>query len=181
VLQRSQIAATIFDLVNTNERTLFFRYRLSLAAFIIGLVVSGLTAFPLRAELSILLKLVGKSDPVASVHAHGLRHWVGFVDLGLRETYARFPFFGYATDWLAVGHFVIAAFFVLPLVDPARYRGVLYVGLVARTSVILEALICGPIRGIPFFWTLIDCSFGIFGAIPLLYCLRLANEISRQL
>ena len=158
-----------------------FRYRLSLAAFIIGLIVSGLTAFPLRTELSILSKLIGTSDPVASVDGHGLRHWVGFVHLGLRETYARFPFFGYATDWLAFGHFVIAAFFVLPFVDPARYRGVLYVGLVACTSVILVALVCGPIRGIPFFWTLIDCSFGIFGAIPLLYCLYLTNQIDGQL
>jgi hypothetical protein len=161
--------------MNTNQRPLLFRYRLCLAAFIIGLIVSGLTAFPLRTELSILSKLIGISDPAASVDAHGLRHWVGFVDVGLRETYARFPFFGYATDWLAFGHFVIAAFFVLPFVDPARYRGVLYVGLVACTGVILVALVCGPIRGIPFFWTLIDCSFGIFGAIPLLYCLQLTN------
>ena len=29
------------------------------------------------------------------------------------------------------------------------------------------ALIFGPIRGIPLFWRLIDCSFGLFGAIPL--------------
>jgi hypothetical protein len=34
------------------------------------------------------------------------------------------------------------------------------------------ALICGPIRGIPFYWQLIDCSFGFFGMIPLLLCLR---------
>jgi hypothetical protein len=37
-------------------------------------------------------------------------------------------------------------------------------------------LISGPIRGVPFFWTLIDCSFGIVGAIPLLYCLRLTGS-----
>lgn len=71
--------------MNTNQRPLLFRYRLCLAAFIIGLIVSGLTAFPLRTELSILSKLIGISDPAASVDAHGLRHWVGFVDVGLRE------------------------------------------------------------------------------------------------
>ena len=35
-------------------------------------------------------------------------------------------------------------------------------------GIFILAAICGQIRGIPFFWTLIDCSFGIFGIIPLL-------------
>jgi hypothetical protein len=33
------------------------------------------------------------------------------------------------------------------------------------------ALIAGPVRGIPFYWRMIDCSFGIFGTIPLWLCL----------
>jgi len=48
--------------------------------------------------------------------------------------------------------------------------------LIACAGVIGVALISGPIRGVPFFWTLIDCSFGIVGAIPLLYCLRLTGS-----
>jgi hypothetical protein len=51
------------------------------------------------------------------------------------------------------------------------------VGLVACAGVIPLALICGPIRGIPFYWRLIDCSFGIFGAIPLLICLKLISRL----
>jgi hypothetical protein len=38
--------------------------------------------------------------------------------------------------------------------------------------VIPLALICGSIRGIPFYWRLIDGSFGVIGLIPLIYCLR---------
>jgi hypothetical protein len=144
------------------------RYRFSLGFFIAGLILSGITALPLQSELSILSKVV-------RTPAH-LRDWIVYVDLGLRETYSRFPFFGYATDWLAFGHFVIAAFFILPFVDPARYRGVLQIGLCACAGVIVLALVCGPIRGIPFSWTLIDCSFGIVGAIPLLYCLHLTRS-----
>lgn len=60
---------------------------------------------------------------------------------------------------------------------PFDDRGVLYIGLVACAGVILVALICGPIRGIPFFWTLIDCSFGVLGAIPLFYCLSLTQKM----
>lgn len=164
-----------------NNPKWLFRYRLSLGAFIAGLVVSGMSALPLRRELSILSKVFGIGDPAAYADLHGLRRWIAFVDFGLRETYSRFPFFGYATDWLAFGHFVIAAFFILPFVDPARYRGVLHIGLIACAGVIVLALICGPIRGIPFCWTLIDCSFGIIGAIPLLYCLRLTRKIDTVL
>jgi hypothetical protein len=84
-------------------------------------------------------------------------------------------FFGYASDWLAFGHFV-AGFFVLPLIDPMRYRVILQVGRAACAGVMAVALICGPIRSIPWFWTLIDCSFGIAGAIPFVYCLHLTNK-----
>ena len=40
--------------------------------------------------------------------------------------------------------------------------------MIACAGVIPLALICGPIRGIPFGWSLIDMSFGVFGALPLI-------------
>jgi hypothetical protein len=153
------------------------RYRFVLGLFIIGLILSGLSAFPLRAELSILSNSLGISDPSAFASLDGIRHWIAFVAFGLQQTYAQFPFFGYASDWLGFGHFVIALFFILPLIDPARYRAVLNVGLFACAGVFLIALICGPIREIPLFWRLIDCSFGVVGALPLLYCLRLSHRL----
>jgi hypothetical protein len=160
-----------------NNRTILFRYRLVLGLFIFGLIISGLSAFPLRLELAILSNVFGISDPSAYVEMQGLRRWIAFVYFGLQETYSRFPFFGYATDWLAFGHFVIAGFFILPFANPTRYRAVLHVGLAACAGVIVLAVICGLIRSIPFFWTLIDCSFGIVGAIPLLYCLHLIKRL----
>jgi hypothetical protein len=149
--------------------TMLVRYRIVLGIFIIGLVLSGISALPLQWELSVLDRWFGSRAE--------LGHFISHVHSGILQTYARFPFFGYATDWLGFGHFVIAAFFILPFVDPIKYRAVLRVGLAACTGVIVLALICGPIRGIPFFWTLIDCSFGIFGAIPLFYCLRLTTKL----
>jgi len=153
------------------------RYRVVLGIFIAGLVVSGITALPLQWELSVLDRWFGVGEYIGppslrvdfGTFIHGVHH-------AIQQTYARFPFFGYGTDWLAFGHFVIAAFFILPLTDPVKYRAVLQVGLVACAGVIALALIAGPIREIPLFWRLIDCSFGIFGAIPLLYCLRLTRK-----
>jgi hypothetical protein len=160
---------------------MLFRYRLSLGFFIVGLIVSGLTAFPLQWELSVLHRIAGGSPAADAQHVQTLPQWIGFVHTGLNETYARFPFFGYATDWLGFGHLVIAAFFLLPLANPVKYAAILRIGLAACVGVFIIALSCGAIRGIPLGWQLIDCSFGLLGAIPLLYCLGLTQRLSQTL
>ncbi|MEP7014860.1 MAG: hypothetical protein ABI925_05425 [Verrucomicrobiota bacterium] len=164
--------------MNFERNGSLFRYRLSLGVFIGGLIASGLTAFPLQMETALLnrwFEINGPVDPTSNLFP--LRAFIYTVHYALHDTYQRFPFFGYGTDWLGFGHLVIAAFFILPFLDPIRYRSILHIGLLACAGVVVVALTAGPIRGIPFFWTLIDCSFGILGAIPLIYCLRLARGI----
>jgi hypothetical protein len=167
------------DPQDSRQRTLL-AYRLSLSLFIAGLILSGLTAFPLLRELSLLCRWLGISDPAAYETLTGLQRWLAFVFFGLQKTYSAFPFVGYGTDWLAFGHFVIALFFVGPFRDPVRNAWVLRYGLVACGTVIPLALICGYLRQIPLEWRLLDCSFGILGAIPLFYCLHLTKRLSRE-
>lgn len=47
----------------------------------------------------------------------------------------------------------------------------------ACVAVIPLAMICGPIRGIPLYWRLVDCSFGVIGILPLIYCLTLIRRM----
>ena len=145
--------------------------------FIIGLVLSGITAFPLLWELRILCQLLGVGDAPGPDGFTGLQFWILTVRHGLEDMYAQYPWIAYGTDWLAFGHLVIALFFVGPLLDPRSARSAIYVGIAACVGVIPLALICGPLRGIPIYWRLIDCSFGVFGVLPLLYCLRLLKRI----
>ena len=79
----------------------------------------------------------------------------------------QYPFLAYGTDWLAFAHLVIAAAFWGPIRDPVRNQWVVDFGILACLAVIPLALICGPIRGIPPGWRLVDCSFGVVGLIPL--------------
>ena len=158
------------------NRTLL-AYRISLGLFITGLIVSGLTAFPLLQELSALCHWLGINDPAAYENMTGIRRWIAFVDVGLEKTYAVFPFIRYGTDWLAFSHLVIAMFFIGPFRDPVHNAWVLRYGLIACAGVIPLALICGYIREIPLQWRLIDCSFGVIGSIPLLYCLSLTKKL----
>src|SRR5713226_9692355 len=102
------------------------RYRIALGIFIVGLVLSGISALPLQRELSILDRWFGRgAHSIASSNYIRLGGFISNVHSGITQTYARFPFFGYGTDWLAFGHFVIAAFFILRFIDPIRYRAVL--------------------------------------------------------
>jgi hypothetical protein len=150
------------------------KLRLVLGCFIIALILSGVTAFPLQHELDFL---------ASSIHPDGshsgLGFWILTVRDGLRESYARYPWLAYGTDWLAFAHIVIAIFFLGPLIDPVRNVWVLKAGMTACVLVIALALICGSIRQIPFGWRLIDCSFGIFGFVPLYYCLRVARRLEK--
>ena len=154
------------------------KLRLALTCFCLGLVISGVTAFPLLSELNLLVRvlhvehLTASGGPFAAFGGCIVR-----VRDGLAATDANYPFIAYGTDWLAFGHLIIALFFIGPLIDPIRNVFIIQVGLWACALVPLLALVCGPIRGVPFFWRLIDCSFGVL-AFPLLwYCLRATRRL----
>jgi len=160
-----------------NNDRLLRRYRIALLIFIAGLVLSGLTAFPLLHEMRLIANWLGTSEPAAYHEFTGLKYWIASVLHGLEQTHAHFPFIAYGTDWLAYGHLAIALFFIRPLIHPLESDWVLRTGLWLCAGVIPLALIAGEVRSIPFYWRLIDCSFGILGALPLLYCLQLTRRL----
>lgn len=141
-----------------------------LTIFIAGLVSSGVTAFPLQAEVGWLVFIL-KTDALKTIaEATHLLPWIERVNEALTATNAHYPFLAYGTDWLAFGHLVIAVAFIGPYLDPVRNKWLITLGLVACVGVIPLALIAGQVRGIPLPWRLIDCSFGVVGSIPLLVC-----------
>lgn len=150
--------------------------RVLLALFMVGLLVSGLTAFPLEWELGMLQRLVGQSSTLGAAWP-GLAQWITLVQQGLQHTNHQYPFIAYGTDWLAFAHIVITIAFIGPLRDPVRNVWVIEFGMIACALVLPLALIMGPLRGIPFFWQLIDCSFGVVGIVPLWLCRRLVKRI----
>jgi len=162
----------------TDRRALLERrIRVLLAGFIVGLALSGTTAFPLPTDVRMLAHWLGVPDRAISSDYSGLTAWVVTVRDALFATEARFPFLFYGYDWLAFAHLVIAILFIGPLKDPVRNIWVIQWGMIACAMVVPLALICGAIRGIPFDWRLIDCSFGVVGGIPLYLCNRWAREM----
>lgn len=164
----------------TRENILRFRIRWLLTGFVVGLIISGLTAFPLEWELKTAAKILGATPATTIDNTTGLLHWIIRVRDGLVDTYARYPFIAYGTDWLAFAHIVIGVAFIGPLRNPVKNIWVIEWAIVACVLVIPLALICGPIRGIPFYWRMIDCSFGVVGIVPLLIARSYILELGRD-
>ncbi|HEX3626588.1 MAG TPA: hypothetical protein VH280_14330 [Verrucomicrobiae bacterium] len=139
------------------EQILLRRIKLLTCFFIAGLFLSGATAIPLRMETNLLTRFFNVG-------------WLTRVNDALVQTQSQNPFLFYGTDWLAFGHFVIAIAFIGALKNPVRNRWLFDFGLIACVLVVPYALVFGGLRGIPFWWRLIDCSFGIWGFIPLWFC-----------
>ena len=160
------------------ETLLRRRVKVLLGIFMVGLVLSGLTAFPLPAELRWLTGVLGAAPNGRPEEYSGVLRWLVTVRDALQRTGAEYPFLAYGTDWLAFAHLVIAVAFLGPMRDPIRNVWVVTFGLIACAGVIPLALIAGSIRGIPMPWRLLDCSFGVLGAIPLYFARRAILELS---
>jgi len=157
--------------------TLKRRIRILLGLFVIGLMLSGLTAFPIRAEVDFLQRIVGEGSATQPWWPW-LARWISFVHRGVSEASDLYPFLFYGTDWLAFAHLVIAIAFIGPLRDPVRNVWVVEFGMIACFLVVPLAFVCGLLRGIPFFWRLIDCSFGVVGIIPLTLAWRMIRHVT---
>ena len=160
--------------MNEIERGALRKVRWAIGIFIAGLVLSGVTAFPLHAELNCLVSIRGENA------SSGFDQWIRTVRDGLADTYQKYPWVGYGTDWLAFAHLVIAIFFTGAFVNPVRNVWIIYAGLIACVFVLPLALICGPIRGIPFGWRMIDCSFGILGFLLLYSIHKRINKLNPE-
>ncbi|MCL2622345.1 MAG: hypothetical protein FWD31_01660 [Planctomycetaceae bacterium] len=158
------------------DKQLLFRIRGLVLFYMAAVLASGITAFPLRWELDVLCQWFGEGTFVGN-GIPSLAAWLAFVRDGIEYNAEHYPFYAYGTDWLAFAHIVIATAFLGPLRDPVRNVWVIHWAMIACVLLLPLAFICGPIRGIPFGWQLIDCCFGVFGIIPLL----LIHKMTRQL
>lgn len=143
------------------------KIRTALVLFIVLLVFSGITAFPLKTEMAFL---VVHRDMFPS----SLSLWIEDVCRAISQTPNVVL---YGTDWLAFAHIIIALFFIPVYIDPVKYKVNLIIGMIACSAVFPLAFICGPIRGIPFFHQLIDCSFGLIGILFLFFILSDINKL----
>lgn len=152
--------------------------RVLTALFIVGLILSGLTAIPIQTQLDLAARLGGLenvTDPAQTSNAFS--HWLVQVRTQITHLNRTAPYILYGNDWLAFGHVGIALVFFWALRRPLKYKFLYDYGLLLCLMVIPWAAVCGALRGIPWWWRCIDSSFGLLGAVPLLVCKRLLSRI----
>ena len=149
---------------------LLTKIRLLIVFFMVALILSGVTAFPVETELRWLLNHPSLVPSFAE-------KWLQDVYTALNETNAKYPMLAYGYDWLAFAHIVIAMMFMGPLKDPVKNIWVIEWGMLSCIAVIPLAFIAGPIRHIPLYHILIDCSFGVIGIFPLWVCRKWIKQL----
>ncbi len=142
--------------------------------FMVVLVISGATARPADSERACATRRIPRGTCVGD--------WLDKVYLSVLHQKLHYPWLAYGYDWLAFAHFVLAILFIGPLKDPVRNKWVIEFGMIACLLVIPFALIAGYMRGLPLWWRLVDCSFGVAGLIPLRIVLHRIQllELSNQ-
>src|SRR6478609_7483213 len=80
---------------------IFTQIRILIVLFIIVLLLSGITVFPLQSELNFIIN--------AHIFKEGsaIYLWLQKVLTGLKATHKEYPFLFYGFDWLAFAHIVI--------------------------------------------------------------------------
>jgi hypothetical protein len=150
-------------------KVLLNRIRLLLLFFIVSLFISGLTAIPVAPELHWLLKHLPENSAAAILFHTVLNAYMEVQD--------KYHFLLYGYDWLAFAHFVLAILFIGPYQNPIQNIWVIQFGLIACVLVIPFALIAGSLRGLPLWWRLGDCAFGVIGFGVLWACYKLIKQL----
>ncbi len=147
-------------------KPLLKQIRTWIVLFMIALIISGITAFPVYSELQWIID--------SSVFPVNTRTgaWLMQVWKGVKDTQEKYPFLFYGFDWLAFAHLAIAVLFIGVYKHPVRNRWIIQWAMITCISVVPLAFIAGFIRQIPLFHIFIDCSFGVIGLVPLLIVKR---------
>ncbi|WP_316766114.1 hypothetical protein [Pedobacter frigiditerrae] len=158
--------------MKTTEKSIRRKLKTYIIIIIIGLALSGITAFPIETELACLVNHIDNL-PLA------LQQWIQNVYTAVKNTNHNYPYLSYGTDWLAFAHVMLAILFIGPLKNPIKNKWVIQFGIICCVSIIPLAFIAGHIRQIPFFWQMIDCSFGVIAIIPLGLCLLNIKKLEK--
>jgi hypothetical protein len=154
----------------TKEKQLRSRIKAAIIITIIGLLLNGISALPLRTELDVLL-----SQPEHLPKF--LLDWWTYVRQGVYETSDKYNFMRYGFDWLSFAHLMIAIAFIGPLRNPIKNQWVVKWGMIVAASSIVMAFGWERMRDIPVWWSFIDAGISYVAFVVLWFCNRWIEKL----
>lgn len=161
------------------QRILERRLRRWTLFFIVGLVLSGLTAIPIRTQFEWAVAVLGPDFRGGGWVPAFVAEWLLKAWNGIQAADAAAPFVWYGTDWLAFGHVAIAVAMWGAWQDPVRNRWLYRFAMIACVAVVPWALVFGHFRGIPLWWRCVDSAFGVIGFLPSWCCWKWSGQLER--
>ncbi len=158
---------------STTSASIVGRIRWLTGFVIFGLVLSGLSAIPLKPQLELAQHVVGRGGNAAA-------EWVATLLSGLETIQEKAPFILYGLDWLAFAHIALGVLFLGAWKDPVRNVWLFQFGLIVCALLIPWSMVSGAFRSIPLWHRAVDCSFGLVCAVPLGLALKLTRELERR-
>jgi len=152
--------------MNTEKKQI----KILILGYVTALVISGATAMIVPEGIASLDRMIPSTWTI-------IYQWVHFVHTQIQAS-PKFLLYGY--DWLAFAHYVIAISFYGVWKDPIRNKWVIEWAMIASLLIFPLAFVMGFLRGIPFWWQLIDCSFGVVSLIPLIMIHRRIKVLEKQ-
>lgn len=154
----------------TKEKQLRRQIKLVIIITIVGLLLNGASAIPLRTEMNILLSYSG-------LFPQFVQDWWAYVNKGVIETSEKYNFMRYGFDWLGFAHLLIAIAFIGPLRDPVKNQWVVQWGMIAAALSIVMAFGWERVRNIPVWWSLIDAGIAYAAFVLLWICNRWIQKL----
>jgi hypothetical protein len=151
------------------------KVKLLILVFIISLVGVGISVFPITTILDVLNPYLSSNYPEST-----LTHFLLSITNALNYNNQHYPFMLYTLDWLAYAHIMIALVFIGPLREPVKNIWVIEFGILACLLTLPAIFVFGYKSQIPLWWSCIDCSFGLIGALLLIYTKQLVKKLDSE-
>lgn len=165
--------------MSLRDTFLLNRIRLALSWVIAGLILSGISTFPLQWETRLLNLWFGAESPFAWL-APDLATWISHVHQGVEQTAQHYPFFLYGLSWLGFAHFAIALAMVGARQDPLNNRWLITWATLICLLCFPTVFIFGWLHNIPHIWSLVDCIFPLVAGILLVSAQIWLNDLSQS-
>ncbi len=142
------------------------RARVCLLCIFAGLLVSLLIIVFVKPQTAFFYAHFGP-DTWVEEKLPFMASWFTMLYESIHVTYNTYPVIAYCMDWLAFAHIPLLIFFAGAVIDPIKNVWIIKAGIMTCVVMVPFAFISGFVRGIPFYWLMLDSSFAFMGLIPL--------------
>jgi len=163
----------------TNKSRDIFWVRIFLFVVLLGVVFSCQMILFVEPQIQWMDKVVRESAIVRQRFPQ-LVEWIGVLNLSVNDTYQKYPAIAYCMDWLAFAHVFVGLSLLGAIKNPVQNVWAIKTAILTCLLMVPFAFLSGSVRGIPFYWCMVDSSFAVLALIPLSLAMHSINKLKQS-